>query len=681
MKNIIKKLFYLVFFKKLTLIKNKVMKQTNTFKEISSFLFIKSFLLISKILPIAIDTNNKSLRTKNIAKIIYKKCQKYFLLFFINIFTLYMKYEKKIFFLCLTCIGIFSLFIFIRQNITLWSPLLLNQNIAPNTSHIIEHWFIFADSAILKQCEEFIIGYFFPFCSILLFLALLLITYDLAEYFFFDDSFVEICLIYFLQIYTKNFLEDTQEEIIENYTALDDEFDDQWDMHIQIWLGIFFLTTKKFWFVDFHHYWPMLKKRENAQGDEFFFFQGIFNYTKCNLRIRDPNWKFYQNFYPFPNMEEKHYDENFLVDLTTLYNYYIKVILFKWHPIFVNFESLLLVFFFFCFFFFLISTLLIDIYLSTISNFLSEQMTYTMYRPFLDQYFYNWNRLMIKIFPTKQPNFLIRDPFLSQYLDLFYFIPDEEQDEPSLFDHIFDRPFLNAIPTIADINDQIFDEDDESDADEYDQLNTIRPSVTETISFTYFLLLLFFSFLFFELNRQNPIYFSGKTNFLDLPKLLPLTNNNVYSWLFQQQQLSPLFHYLNWTGWNFYLIKLFVIDTSSSFYNNFILVKKNQKQIFSRNYWNTITFEKIPPLIEGITYKQKLKGALKRKKKFIKSKIIWFGKGLIEFFLTTTIRPRFRFKRDPIPFEQFHKKKILLTFKQNRLFLLRKESYKQIFKK
>lgn len=683
MKNIIKKLFYIVFFKNLTLIKNKVIHQTTNLKELSAFFIIKSFLLISKLLPIPIDIKNKSYGIKKIPTRIYKNCQKYFLLFFINIFTVYLKHEKKIFFFLMSCIFVFSLFILVRHNLTNLHPQILQETLAPNSSQILNNLLLTREIKLPQEVEEIIIAYFFPFCSILMLCSIAFLMFDYTEYYPFDESFAEICLIFFLQIYTKNFIEDTQEEIIEVYSQLDEEFDATWDFQTKFWFAMFFLGTKNFWFVDFHHYWPMLKKRESTHGEAGWFFQAWHKYTTWNLRVRDPNWKFYQFSYPFPSMEEKHYNENFLIELTNIYNQYLKVILFKVHPFLINFENSIILFFILCFFFFIITTLLVDIYLSTITTYFTEQITYTIYRPFLDNYFYNWRRIFFKLFQTKSTNFLIRDPYLSQYLDLFYFIPDEENDNASLFESIFHAPLEELFPTMTGfIEDTLLDESDE-EMDEIDSstLNTISPSHTDTISFMYFLTLIFCTFLFFEWNRRNPIFFSGKTNFFHLPKYIPLNEISVYSWLFQKTQLSPLFHYLNWPGWKIYISKQFLIEIISNFYPILLQKKIKNNKILLKTYWNKMFFETFPPLIFKITYYQKIKGAIKRKNRHIKNKIIWFGKGLIEFFLTTTILPRFRFKRIKNKTPKRNVKKILLTLKQNRLFLLRKESYKKIIKK
>lgn len=363
-------------------------------------------------------------------------------------------------------------------------------------------------------------------------------------------------------------------------------------------------------------------------------------------------------------------------------------------------------FFFFLALFFIFLDLIIQPYFQYITHYYFEQLTYTLYRPFLDQYFYSWSKIMINIIQTKNPNFLIKDPYYSQYLDWFKFLPDPDFIDTSIGEKVFNASG-NYFPNLATI--------DNWDAEDEDLNEIINPITPDYIKETRVTGIIFISFIIFEICRRNPIFITGRlhefyileniflikilyitydnmnqeiNSFLTLPKigLNPLTNNTEYSWLFQKLQISPLYHYLNWPGWYFIIPKFFF---NKSWYNIIIQNKKLYKKPilyflkkqYYINYWKNFRFYQLYRPISQINWIKKLKRYLRIKKKNFKHAIIWFGKGIIEFFLTTTILPRFRFKRKKLKYTNLRiVKQILLMSKQKRVFFLRKESFKKNFR-
>jgi hypothetical protein len=597
---------------------------------------------------------------KNAIKLIYKLV----LLILINICTIYLKIEKKLFIILLLLIIPSLLFLFCRHYIHILFPDLLHYYLSPNSAQILKKIIpININTTILYYIEEFIIGYIFSIGGCCLLYGLWWLNLDLFDYNPTEESFTEMCLMLLLQIYSKNFLEDTQEEIITTYIPLADEFQEEWDSKSFMWFCIFLFFTQQLWTIDLFHFWPRLRRRENAEFEENF---GLSLLKKSTFKNYDSNMEFYKQFYPLVSYSDDKYGENYLFHMSDVYNEYIKVCFFKITPFLENYYSFIFVIFFCIFLCFIFLNLIIDPYFKNITSIYIEQITYTMYRPFLDQYFYNWYRIFINISQTETPNFFSKTPYKSQYLDLFKFIPDQEQIQISFFEKVFNSSF-NYFPNIEMIDDWL-SEDDET----IENINNIAPKQNQETNFFFILCL---SIIFVEIFRRNPFIISGKIN-EKLPILLPLSNLNIYSWLLQQHQTSSIFTYLNWPGWLLFKTKFWLYHS-----NQTLLFKTpiNLPKYFTQ-YWLTI-LKKTPYLIKQTTFQQKITCYFKKKKKNIKHSIIWFGKGLIEFFLTTTIFPQFRFKRPPKKKLPYIVKKLLISYKQNRVFLLRKISFNKIFGK
>ncbi len=672
-KSFLNKIFFNQVFNKIKLISNKTQDSTKKIKDLFSFIFLKSLLSIHNPTIKTIEVNNKTVTKTPLQYIInkiYKFIYKCILLFLINFFTLYLKLEKKIFFFLVSIIIPSSIFLLIRHYAHLCIPEILHEYLAPNTAQLLQNIYPFSLIDNYGIFENLLITYIFPLSGFFMLYIVCWLNLDLFDYNPTEESFCEMSLLTLLQIYSKNFLEDTQEELINTYIPLEDEYQAEWDNKVYIWFYLFILISQQVWTVDFHSYWPILPKRENAVLEDTLILRKLAKYTDKNL---DPNMDLYGKMLPVVSYEEEDYGENIIFHLTDVYNEYIKIVLFKLHPYLQSLETFFYIFFFIIFLLFLFLNLLMTSYFKQITAIYFEQLTYTIYRPFLDQYFYSWYRLFFNIAQTKNQTFLIRNSYRSQYLDLFKFLPDTEQMQTSFFEKVFNSNF-NYYPTIETLDDISFDEENL-----IEPINPIVPNKYQQVNL-FFLIL--GSFFVMDVLRKNPLFFSNRYH-ENLPFFIPLSHINHYSWLFQTIQTSPTSFYLDWIGWIFLTPKLKLVQTYLDFSNHKLLKKKNwrlKNRLYKLNYWEQFD-SKLPYQIAQISIKDHFRIYLEKKKFRTKQSIIWFGKGLIEFFLTTTILPRFRFKRNRKKIKPFYVKKILIAFKQKRKFFLRKNSFLNTFKK
>ena len=659
------------FFTDLKLIKQKptIVPTSSSIKEISSFFFIKILLNAFNLTPKTIEAEitNKT-KTSLITKSFFF-CYKIILLIFINILTICLKIQKYIFYIFIFIVILLSCFLLLKHYPHTFASSLLKEYRIPNTSQLLLHILPNTVSqSIINIIELLCVTYIFPIASFCMFYLIYWLYFELSEAFDDQDSFCETALLFLLQIYTKNFVEDTQEEIINTYIPIENTYHIEWDNVIFMWLATFMLLTPKLWAIDTHHYWPYLRKRNPSQFEDSFFLRHLSNFDRGK---KDPNMLFYKPFVTLESHDGEDYEDNYFFNLTELYNDYLKIIFFKIHPLL---ETLIpyLYFFFFCiFFFFMVLNLIIEPYFKFITTFFFENFTYKIYRPFLDQYFYTWYRLMINIPKTKNQTLLIKDPILSQYLDIFKFLPDLDHENESFFENIFSTDFY-YYPVLTTIEEAAIEE-----SDPVEILHPLSPQKTQETNFLFILLI---SILVIESTRQNPLFFS-KYLHENLYLFTPLTSIKTYNWLFQYQQISPIYNYLNWPGWDFFFPKLpLLFSLSKSIETTTIIIEKykHNKYHLMTQYFH-LFYTKFPiDIITNITKTQKLKGYFIKKKNSIKSTIIWFSKGTVEFFLRTTILPKFRFKKlQPYkyPFIYF-----IRYQKQKTLYDLRKTTFQQFLK-
>jgi hypothetical protein len=617
--NIKKKILFFSFFKFNTnLILNKNFQTIN-----KKCLKIKEFLsltIIKYLLKKQTIFHWKYLKEtfNNISNKSFSKFYHFCLLFSINFCTLLLKIRNKIFpiFLFLTLPILPCLLI--QKYKYLICPDIYKKHLAPNTSQLLEYF------NIAPEIQNLLITYLLPLSA---FVWIFVIYY----LFFFAavhqpyESFIEIILIYLLKIYWKDFLEEIQEESLETIIMVDEAYDKSffgWTIVL-----FYFAWSKELLYNNFHFRTVTLKKRESLSEEHYWInYFSINDYTK--IKNSGPNYhilKYISTLYDRKSQGDYLQTNQFF----DFYYYYFKGINFSLHRYHEYFFNIGISIFIFLLLISIIIHALIWPYRSYMSKIHFDKFSYNYFRPFLDEYLYRWHRIFIKM-PINKETFLIQDPQNSQYLDFFFFIPDFENDQPSIFEKFYNKQTYEPILIELEPKDDI----------EYEDLYPYIPEHEFPRSNLKGLVLSLFIisgvWLFLECVRQDP-FFHGTTHqgfkhLIIQPKTIQLP------WLFQRLQISSLDWFLQWPGWfliNYTFLKTLTFSISTKKINN---INPNVF-MYSLNTYNQL--KNYIPLYKKTSFFGKQYLLLQRLKNICHQKTLILSRNIFEFIMQTII-PTFK---------------------------------------
>lgn len=572
-----------------------------------------------------------------ISQQIYRLLYKTFLICLLNLCTWGIHVYQKLQILGLTC---FLLLVPIYcYEINLFnlseSPFILKQNLYPNSTQLLQHY------GLPEIIQQGLTSYCLPIgaitFTILLFVGSL---WTMEGFNVSSTSFFESTFILLSKIYLKDFTRTSQEENLESVSLIEREY--QTSLSGIIFFSFYLIWLNGIGIVQYHPRSGFFYQRDNrileypnfmTHYTDFQWFPPLEYLINAFFRVYKKIEALYEPFFDFFLLKQKvpkllgrktfadskrhvhiptlveNSNHNMLLDNNILchhlkkvnetstevfefytvprafffqfYDYYVHGVIFSlsryylhyyYHGLWVFFFALIILF---CGIFVLYPY---QLYLTKLQF---DKFSFNYYRPFLDQYFYLWNRLLLQ-FPAYRQHFLTQDQFFSQYLDYLSFFPitaTETTVAENFFERLFNKPFLlnpltkwyQSLKNLLPIGEPYV----ESEGDDITKANEDNYLYTQRFSSRKFLINSFLGFfLLLNLVQKEPwltiplAYDSTYQFVLDklyvwlnamkvyetqtpfqLTPLIFLPQSNDLPWLFQHLHHHHLTWLLHWPGW------------------------------------------------------------------------------------------------------------------------------------